>query len=388
MKDGNIIVIYNNGIIKIYDSQLDNILFEFLKGYSKSPILFTKYFDFFPNNYRLYLFTYGNVLVYEISFLNKKSCIENENYKINGNIKVDFIHEHYANDVIELPQYEDSFFLIKEDDKENLLYKNSIKGLNSEVIFEYKFEQPFRKLHYINPDKFMLASYTLKNYEGEISGINKMLIINCDNFEIKKSYDIKISPLNNIETYKNKYLIFSFFTTIENNERNGIDPYYNFEDNFYNEIFHIGNYWYDENGRLGEEKESKFYSYDLKKHYVGIYSIEYEEFLTKIEFDLVKRMYNINDHLLFLFVRKGKNNKKTQISYERIFHDYYNDIDLDEIPTAENYETEKYMAFALLDYGMNVLKGNIDYDNITSFIETNQHCLVICSENKGIMVYK
>ena len=99
-------------------------------------------------------------------------------------------------------------------------------------------------------------------------------------------------------------------------------------------------------------------------------------------------MYNINDHLLFLFVRKGKNNKKTQISYERIFHDYYNDIDLDEISNAENYETEKYMAFALLDYGMNVLKGNIDYDNITSFIETNQHCLVICSENKGIMVYK
>ena len=182
MKDGNIIVIYNNGIIKIYDSQLDNILFEFLKGYSKSPILFTKYFDFFPNNYRLYLFTIGNVLIYEISFLNKKSCIENENYKINGNIKVDFIHEHYANDVIELPQYEDSFFLIKEDDKENLLYKNSIKGLNSEVILEYKFEQPFRKLHYINPEKFMLASYTLKNYAGEISGINKMLIINSDNF--------------------------------------------------------------------------------------------------------------------------------------------------------------------------------------------------------------
>ena len=98
-------------------------------------------------------------------------------------------------------------------------------------------------------------------------------------------------------------------------------------------------------------------------------------------------MYNINDHLLFLFVRKGKNNKKTQISYERIFHDYYNDIALDEISTAENYETEKYLAFALLDYGMNILKGNIDYDNITSFIETNQHYLIICSENKGIMVY-
>ena len=403
MKDGNIIIIYNNGIIKIYDSEFDNILFEFLQSDSKLPILFTKYFDFFPNNSRLYLFTRELVLIYEISVLNKKNCNENENYKINGNIKVDFIYELYANDVIELPQYEDSYFLIREDDKENLLYKNSKKGLNSEGISENKFEQPFRKLHYINADKFMLASYTLINNKGKITGINKMLIVNSNNFEINKSYDIKISPLNNIEIYKNKYLIFSFFTTIEKDEENEKDPYYNFEDNFYNEIFHkiikkLDSYYYDDYGdefyreeyneHAYDEYENKYYSYDLKKHYIGIYSIEYEEFLTKIDFDFVKRMYNINDNLLFLFVRKGKNNKRTQISYERIFHDYYNDIPLEEISTAENYKTEKYLAFALLDYGMNVLSGNVDYDNITSFIETNQHCLVICSENKGIMVYK
>ena len=403
MKDGNIIIIYNNGIIKIYDSEFDNILFEFLQSDSKLPILFTKYFDFFPNNSRLYLFTRELVLIYEISVLNKKNCNENENYKINGNIKVDFIYELYANDVIELPQYEDSYFLIREDDKENLLYKNSKKGLNSEGIAENKFEQPFRKLHYINADKFMLASYTLINNKGKITGINKMLIVNSNNFEINKSYDIKISPLNNIEIYKNKYLIFSFFTTIEKDEENEKDPYYNFEDNFYNEIFHkiikkLDGYYYDDYGdefyreeyneHAYDEYENKYYSYDLKKHYIGIYSIEYEEFLTKIDFDFVKRMYNINDNLLFLFVRKGKNNKRTQISYERIFHDYYNDIPLEEISTAENYKTEKYLAFALLDYGMNVLSGNVDYDNITSFIETNQHCLVICSERKGIMVYK
>ena len=113
IKDGNIIIIYNNGIIKIYDSQFDNILFELLHGYSKLPIIFTKYFDFFPNNYGLYLFTRKSVLIYEISILNKKSCNENENYKINGNIKIDFIHEYYANDVIELPQYEDSYSLKK-----------------------------------------------------------------------------------------------------------------------------------------------------------------------------------------------------------------------------------------------------------------------------------
>ena len=113
IKDGNIIIIYNNGIIKIYDSQFDNILFELLQSNSNKPIIFSKYFDFDSDNCRLYLFTCESVIIYQISFLNKKSCIENENYKINGNIKVDFIHEHYANDVIELPQYEDSFFLIK-----------------------------------------------------------------------------------------------------------------------------------------------------------------------------------------------------------------------------------------------------------------------------------
>ena len=99
-------------------------------------------------------------------------------------------------------------------------------------------------------------------------------------------------------------------------------------------------------------------------------------------------MYNINDKLLCLFVKKGKSKKRTQISYERNFHEYYNNIPVEEIPDAESYKTERYMAYALLDVGINVLFGNVDYDNITSFIETNQHCLVICSERKGIMVYK
>ena len=50
-----------------------------------------------------------------------------------------------------------------------------------------EFQRPFRKLHYINKDKFMLASYTLKTKKGKITGINKMLIVNSNNFEINKS---------------------------------------------------------------------------------------------------------------------------------------------------------------------------------------------------------
>ena len=397
IKNGNILLIYINGLIKIYDSQFENILFELLQSNSNKPIIFSKYFDFDSDNCRLYLFTCESVIIYQISFLNKKSCSENKIYKINGNVKVDFIHEHSANDVIELPRYKEFYFSIKEDEIDDLLYKNSKKNLDSEIIMENEFQQPFRKLHYINNDKFILASYTLKNRKGKITGINKMLIVNSNNFQINKYYDLKISPLNNIETYKNEYLIFSYFTTKDVNEENTKDSYYQFDDDFYEEIFHkkINEKYYDDDyyyinndDNSDDENESQYYSYDLKQHYICIYSIEYEEFITKIQFDLVKRMYNINDKLLCLFVKKGKNKKKTQISYIRNFHDHYNNIPLKEIPDAESYKTERYLAYALLDVGMNVLSGNVDYDNITSFIETNQHCLVICSENKGIMVYK
>ena len=118
-----------------------------------------------------------------------------------------------------------------------------------------------------------------------------------------------------------------------------------------------------------------------------IYLIKYEEFITKIEFDLMKRVYNLNDKLICLFVRKGLNNKNTQITYERIFHENYNDIPLMETLKANNYKTENYLAYALLDIGFNVLKGNVDYDNITCVKEINQNCLVICSEKKGIILY-
>ena len=409
IKNGNVLVIYNNGLIKIYDNKFENILFELIKSDTDTSIISTKFFDFSSDYCSLYLIDIKNIFLYKIYFLPKKSIIDNPNYKINGDIKIDFVYKFEANDVIELPQYKDTFFVIKEDEIEGLLYEYSKKNLNYKNISENEFEKPFRKLHYINSDKFLMASYTLKQKENKITGINKMCIIDSRNFEIKKSYDIKISPLkNSIETYKNKYLIFSYFTTIEaeqgNDEEENEDPYYSFDDNYYNEVFHNlekklydydyydDYYYYDDNYgyryvKYYDDYENKYYSYDIKQHYIGIYSIEYEEFITKIEFDLMKRVYNINDNLMCLFVRKGLSKKNTQITYERIFHENYNDIPLMETPKADNYKTENYLAYALLDIGFNVLKGNVDYDNIICIKEINQNCLVICTEKKGITLY-
>ena len=411
IRERDILVIYNNGLIKIYDNQFENILFELIKSDTHTPIIFSKYFDFSSDHCSLYLFDLTNVFVYKISFLPKKSIIDNPNYKINGDIKIDYIYKFEANDVIEFPQYKNSFFLIKDDEIEGLLYEYSKQNLNYKNISENEFEKPFRKLYYINSDKFLMASYTLKEKENKITGMNKMCILDINNFQIKKSYDIKISPIkNSIDTYKNKYLIFSYFTTIEavqgDEEEDNNDPYYSFDGNYYNEVFHnlekkVNNddYYYDDDNyyynyhdryryvKYYDDYENKYYSYDIKQHYIGIYSIKYEEFITKIEFDLMKRVYNLNDKLICLFVRKGLNNKNTQITYERIFHENYNDIPLMETLKANNYKTENYLAYALLDIGFNVLKGNVDYDNITCVKEINQNCLVICSEKKGIILY-
>ena len=302
------------------------------------------------------------------------------------------------------------FFIIKEDEIEGLLYEYSKQNLNYKNISKNEFEKPFRKLHYINSDKFLMASYTLKEKENKITGMNKMCIIDNNNFQIKKSYDIKISPIkNSIETYKNKYLIFSYFTTIEavqgNEEEDNNDPYYSFDGNYYNEVFHNlekkvynDNYYYDDYYyynyhdrfryvKYYDDYENKYYSYDIKQHYIGIYSIKYEEFIIKIEFDLMKRVYNINDNLICLFVRNGLSYKNTQITYERIFQENYNDIPLMKTPKADNYKKENFLSYTLLDIGFNVLKGNVDYDNITCIKEINQNFLVIYTEKKGITLY-
>ena len=149
------------------------------------------------------------------------------------------------------------------------------------------------------------------------------------NISIKKQY-------RNLK----KYLIFSYFSTIEfvkgNEEEENDDLYYSLDDNYYNEVFHnlekkvldfnYDDYYYDDyyyhkyipkkykNVKYDDNYEKKYFSYDIKQHYIVIYAIKYEEFITKIEFDLMKRVYNINDNLRCLFVRNGLSYKNTQIT--------------------------------------------------------------------------
>ena len=388
IKNGNVLIIYKNGLINVYDNQFQNLIFESLKEETELPIIFSKYFDF---STMLYLFNCHELLIYELCFLNKKKVMEDYKYKINGNIQIKFLYKLKSKDVIEFPQYPKSFFvIIKDEDKYSL---DEYSKQSFECISKREFDNPFYKLIYINPDKFFKACYTLKNKEGDIIGINEMCLIDSNTFEKRKEYKIKISPLNNsVQTFKNEYLIFSYFSTIKEGEKNEKDPYYNFNDYFYIDIFHDVNNFFDnyEDDYINTHKDyiHLFYTYDIKQHCIGIYSIKYEEFTTKIEFDLIKCIYNIKDNILCEFVKKGNTNKKTQISYESNFHEYYNDIPLEESNEAEDYKTKKYLAYLILDNGVNTLEGNFDYDNITCFKEINNNYLVICSEKKGIVLYK
>ena len=63
IKNGNILVIYKNGLIKIYDNQYENILFELLQSYSNLPIIFCKYFNLIQNINYLYLFNLEHVYI-------------------------------------------------------------------------------------------------------------------------------------------------------------------------------------------------------------------------------------------------------------------------------------------------------------------------------------
>ena len=113
IKNGNILVIYKNGLIKIYDNQYENILFELLQSYSNLPIIFCKYFNLIQNINYLYLFNLEYVYIYKISFLPKKNIINETKFKMNGNIKVEYLTYIVGNDVIELPKYKNNFFLVK-----------------------------------------------------------------------------------------------------------------------------------------------------------------------------------------------------------------------------------------------------------------------------------
>ena len=372
LKDENILVVFKNGIIKIYDNHLGILIFELLKQYSNTPIIFCKYFNFSFKDSMIYLIGYQFCLVFKIIYLAKKTITEEENYKINGKIKIEYFNEIKTSDVIEFPQYPDSFFYTSEENKKILLYKSHKNYITKEEISNNPHLTNFRKMHFINSDKFILASYTMrKRARNEItdSGKNIMCLVETKNFNIKKVYDIKISPLNNsIEIYKDKYVIISYFSTLKEGENLKNQEYIN-------DLF--DEYYYKKN----------IYSYDIKQHYIGIYSIEYEVFITMIEYNVIKRIYSINDYLLCQYIRKEKNNEDSIIECENIYQEYNNNYNYSKLDSLEDHKRDQYLVYISFDSGINSIMGSVDYDDITSFKELGKNYLAICSKKKGIVLY-
>ena len=372
LKDENILVVFKNGIIKIYDNHLGILIFELLKQYSNTPIIFCKYFNFSFKDSMIYLIGYQFCLVFKIIYLAKKTITEEENYKINGKIKIEYFNEIKTSDVIEFPQYPDSFFYTSEENKKILLYKSHKNYITKEEISNNPHLTNFRKMHFINSDKFILASYTMrKRARNEItdSGKNIMCLVETKNFNIKKVYDIKISPLNNsIEIYKDKYVIISYFSTLKEGENLKNQEYIN-------DLF--DEYYYNKN----------IYSYDIKQHYIGIYSIEYEVFITMIEYNVIKRIYSINDYLLCQYIRKEKNNEDSIIECENIYQEYNNNYNYSKLDSLEDHKRDQYLVYISFDSGINPIMNSVDYDDITSFKELGKNYLAICSKKKGIVLY-
>ena len=417
LKNGNVLFINEQNMIKIYDNKLENILLETLKTETLDYYRFCKYFPSEANKEvdYLYVFDYNSVYIYTIYYLNKKVISdENEDIKIKGNMKLVLIHrldEIY--DVIELPSYKDSIFFINKKETKYLLYEyKKVKKKDKRITITFKdkliindSQKVYRKLYYINSEKFIIASYTLKYKEGDkynIEGINKMNFVNIYNFHLNKSFNIKISPLNNsLVIYKEKYVIVPYFKTSKNDTN-----LYNFQDNEYNEIFHFKHKhkynddydYYDDYYNYGYESEedndyynsyeNKYYSYDILNQFIGVFNIKAEELTTIVENDFVKSIYNINNNILALFEKKLKVRKNEQIATEKVFHHYFNEIPLNEMNSAENYKRENYFSFLAFEEGLKIIQEYFDYSNVTSFIEIDKGYIVIGSKKKGIILYK
>ena len=435
LKNGYILTINIDNIIKIYDKKFKSIVLEQLKGYTYLDFNFCKYFP--SSNQKdpdyLYLFHQKTVYIYLIIYFNKKQIFEKYDLKVNGNAKIKFLtFLEQMNDVIEFPEYKNSIFFISNEETKYLLYKyNKIKNEDNNINIKFEkniiynsSEKKYRRLYKINSDKFIIASYTLK-YRAEnnnndnnnnedifkIEGINKMSFVDRKDFIITKSFNIKISPLNySIVNYKKDYILVSYFKTFKkDNDDSKAIKYYDFEDNKYINIFHHieenyndyyddfyndndnynYNYIYNNNNNNNNSDYNKhsYYSYDICDHLIGLFNIKTEELVTIIEFDLIKRIYNINDKILSIFSKNKKDSISNQISIERIFHDFYNDDSLNESYLAEKYKRENYTAFLLFDEEFKIVQCNIDYSNITAMIEIENGYLAICSKKKGIILY-
>ena len=390
LKNGYILTININNIIKIYDKKFKSVVLEQLKGYTYLDFNFCKYFP--SSNQKdpdyLYLFHQKTVYIYLIIYFNKKQIFEKYDLKVNGNAKIKFLtFLEQMNDVIEFPEYKNSIFFISNEETKYLLYKyNKIKNEDNNINIKFEkniiynsSEKKYRRLYKINSDKFIIASYTLK-YRAEnnnndnnnnedifkIEGINKMSFVDRKDFIITKSFNIKISPLiYSIVNYKKDYILVSYFKTFKkDNDDSKAIKYY---DSDYN--------------------KHSYYSYDICDHLIGLFNIKTEELVTIIEFDLIKRLYNINDKILSIFSKNKKDSISNQISIERIFHDFYNDDYLIESYLAEKYKRENYTAFLLFDEEFKIVQCNIDYSNIIAMIEIENGYLAICSKKKGIILY-
>ena len=431
LKTGNILIINEDNKIKIYDNDFEIILFEAIYNYIQNQIIFCKYFPSFGklDNDFLYLFTYKEVIIYNISYLSKKISKNYSKTKINGNIILNFIQKiESINDVIEIPDYENSIFFINNKEKEYLLYEykkvkkeNKISLKFNKKIIKQNSGNIFRRLYQINFKKFIIASYTLKIKKDDnyiIEGINKMYFINSENFNITKSFNIKISPLKySISNYKDNFIILSYFNTIGNNnkKKNKINEYkdkimkdeeqYNFEDNKYIRIFH--NIFHSEKvyqlddfdllyGYIDKYEtkydydtyENKYYSYDILEHNIGIFNIRTEELVTIIDFDIIKRIYNINNNLLCFLEKTLKKKNIDQIANERIFHHYFNDIPIKEGNSAKYYKRVNYLTFLSFDEGIKISQDNYNDSKITCFTEINKNFIAIGSKKKGLILYK
>lgn len=403
LKNENILTINKNNIIKIYDKKLKSVILEQLQGFTYLDFKFCKYFP--SSNQKdpdfLYLFYYETVYIYLIIYFNKKQIFEKNDLKVNGNVKIKLLDRlEPMNDVIEFPDDKNSIFFISNEETKYLLHKYTrIKDKDNKISINFdkkiiynSSEKIYRKLYNINSDKFIIASYTLKfknnNYNNndnenifKIEGINEMLFVDRNNLSITKSFNIKISPLNySIVNYKRDYIIASYFKTFKKDNNNSNDKkYYDFEDNKYNYYVDI---FYDDYNY--DSYNHSYYSYDICQHFIGIFNIKTEELVTIIEFDLIKRLYNINDKILCIFSKDKKDTISNQISTESIFHNYYNDATLNKL--AEEYKRENYTAFLLFDEEFKLEQNNIDYLDITAIIEIQNEYLAIVSNKKGIIL--
>ena len=414
LKNGYILTININNIIKIYDKKFNSIILEQLKSYTYLDFIFCKYFP--SSNQRdpdfLYLFHKKTVYIYLIIYFNKKQIYEKNNLKVNGNIRIKLItFLDSMNDVIEFPENKNLIFFIHNEETKYFLHKyNKIKDEDNKIRIEFdkkiiynSSEKIYRRLYKINSDKFIIASYTLKNkvkniYNDEIlfkiEGINKMSFINRNDLSITKSFNIKISPLNySMVNYKKDYIIVSYFKTFKkDNDFQADAKYYDFEDEKYISIFHQkSNYdYYDDMNYNYYDSDSyyhSYYCYDICEHLIGIFNIKTEELITIIEFDLIKRLYNINDKILCIFSENKKDKISNQISTERIFHEYYNEATVNESYLAELYKRENYTTFLLFDEMFKIDQNNYDYSNITTIIEIENGYLAIGSNKKGLILY-